>query len=472
MSRALDPGSLAPLFTPSSIALIGASTDPSKVGGMPQKFLMDRGYEGAIYPINPAADEVQGRPAFGSIADVPGDVDLAVIAVPAAGVIPAIEQAAAKGARAAIIFSSGFSELSAEGAAQQIRLSEIADEAGMRILGPNCMGMFSVPNQVYCTFGTAFGHYGGKGWPAPGGVGLISQSGSVGMHLFSLLRDRGIGFSRWAATGNQANIEAADMIAYMAADPETTVIASYMEGCPDMDRLAEALELARAAQKPVIMFKVGVSELGSGAARLHTASDAGDDDAMDALFADHGALRVCDMNEMEDAIYAASHNWYPARQETGIVSISGGVGIVMADEAAKVGISLPELPETSQQKVRELVPMAATRNPVDLTASWLRDLKLMGITADTMFEDADLASAIIYLSSVGMDPAFAEKIREGVAPVAQKHPTKALALSMRANREVCATFEKDGVLVFDDPSRAVRTVAAMGWLKMQMDIAP
>ncbi|MED5359517.1 MAG: CoA-binding protein, partial [Pseudomonadota bacterium] len=221
--------SLNAMFWPRACAVLGASDNPSKIGGIPVRFFKEYGYEGDFYPINPTRDTVQGLPAVRTIEDVDGPVDMAIMAVPEALAIETAEACARKGVKALVTLTSGFAEAGEQGAANQERLKAIAKDAGMRIVGPNCLGYFNPKNHIYATFSTSFTH----GMPKVGNVGMVSQSGAFGSHCFVLGREKGIGFSYWVTTGNEVDVDVAECIAFMSQDPGTDVICAYIEGCKD-----------------------------------------------------------------------------------------------------------------------------------------------------------------------------------------------------------------------------------------------
>jgi acetate---CoA ligase (ADP-forming) len=279
-------GPLSPLISPASVAILGASDDPARIGGRPLAYLRAAGFAGQIYPVNPKRQTVQGLPAYARVADLPTAPDAAIVALPAALVENAVTELAERGARACVIFSSGFSEVGET--AQQDRIAAIAREAGMRLLGPNCLGVFDVPSRFYATFTTTLD----RGTPAEGNLSIVSQSGAFGSHLYFLARQRGLGMRSWITTGNEADVTVAECLEHFAHDPGTKVIMAYAEGFRDGDRLVAALEAARQAGKPVVFMKVGRSEIGAAAASSHTAALAGADAVCDAVLRQYGAHRA------------------------------------------------------------------------------------------------------------------------------------------------------------------------------------
>ncbi|MGL3110506.1 acetate--CoA ligase family protein [Bradyrhizobium sp. BR 1432] len=364
----MRPGEgLDALMAPRSIAIIGASQDATKIGGRPVDLLRRYGYAGKIYPVNPKAAMVQGLQAYASVGALPEAPDLAVIAVDAERAPEAIEQCADRGVRSVVVFSSGFAELGEEGRAMQDRLRTAARRTGMRLLGPNCLGAVSIPEKAIATFSIVLEH----SMPAAGSLGIVSQSGNLGSYTMRMASDRGAGISRFMTTGNECDIDIADGIAWLARDPATKVILCCFEACRDAGRLIAALTEARDAGKPVIALKVGTSEAGQAAAASHTGAMAGSDAVFNALLERYGAVRVRSIEELIDLGHAASillPDQLPKGRRLAVVTASGGFGVLLADAAQAVGLSLPELSEATQRAILDLVPFASARNPVDATA--------------------------------------------------------------------------------------------------------
>src|SRR5882757_5879469 len=354
------PHVLDALFRPASVAIIGASSDPNRIGGRPVAF-SKRAFKGAIYPINPKGGELQGLAAYPSIRDVPGTVDQAIIAVPAKSALQAVDDCIAKGVKAAVMFSSGFAETGAEGRALQEQLTRRCREGGMKLLGPNSLGMFDVHSGLYSTFSSYFNPL----WPRTGPVGIVSQSGAFGTYFLAIAAERGLGFSHFVATGNEAGVDVAECVEWLADDPDTGVIMIYLEGCCDGARLRAALARAAANRKPVIAMKVGVSEQGIAAIASHTGSLAGSDAVFDAVFREDNVYRAQSLDELVDVAYACSGGVYPKSPRLGVVTLSGGVGIQMADAAAETGLELPGMPEAGQKKTLALFRSAGPANRVN-----------------------------------------------------------------------------------------------------------
>ncbi len=446
------------LLRPRSIAVVGASDDPTRIGGRPIAYLRQRGFAGHVLPVNPNRPMVQGLPAFASVADLPEAPEAAVIAIPGEAAIAAVEALGARGCRAGIVFTAGFAEVGEEGAAMQARLVAAARAHGMRLLGPNCLGLFNAALGYFPIFSASFEN----GWPVEGRVGIASQSGAYGTHLFAAARDRGIGTPVLVTTGNEADLGLPDIISWMAAAEEVEVIAAYAEGIGDGARFCAALEAARAARKPVVMMKVGRSAVGEAAARSHTASIAGDDRVFDSVLAEFGAYRARTTEELLDIAYVARKRIYPVRNTLGVVTISGGAGVLISDAAEAAGLPMPEMPTEAQARLRALVPFASPRNPVDCTAQAFNDMSVIGRFAESMIADGGYASVIAFFTQWGASPSTAPRLRAELKRVLDAHPDRLFVLSILAPAERLREWEADGFLCIEDPSRAVVALSAMG----------
>jgi len=459
--------SLSALFAPRAIAVVGASSNAQKIGGIPVDYQRRFGFEGALYPVNPNADRIQELPAFPSLRAIGQPVDLAILAVPSALVDGALDDAIAAGVKGVVLFSSGFAEVGAEGAAAQARLGDKARAAGVRLVGPNCLGFMNIARHVYATFSPAPG----VGRVMPGRIGLVSQSGAFGAYAYAMARARGVGLSLWATTGNEADVQVADCLAWLAQDPDTDVIMAYMEGCRDGPRLRAALALAQANGKPVVMVKVGRTALGAEAAASHTAALAGDDAVYDAVFRQYGVLRARNLTEFFDLAHSAAVAGRPRDRSIGLFTLSGGVGALMADEASAQGLDARPLSETAQDTLRRWVPFAAPRNPVDITGQVTNDMTLIDRTARVMLDDQGFASWMGFLAAAGASDAFWPVLRSLVASLREAYPDTLLAVSTLLTPQRRAELEAMRCLVFADPSDGIRTIAALAGLKPAAAVA-
>ena len=456
--------SLDRLLRPRSVAVLGASGDPMRIGGRPIAYMLDQEFKGAIFPVNPNRPEVQGLRAYASVADLPEVPDVAIVAVPGELAVSAVEELGARGVRAAVVFTAGFAEMDpragGDGAEAQGRMVASARAHGMRLLGPNCLGLFNANIGFYATFTSSLE----SGWPGRGRVGIASQSGAYGTHMFAIARNRGIGTPICVTTGNEGDVTIGDLIGWLAEDPDTDVITAYAEGIREADSFLAALDAARRARKPVIMMKVGTSAVGAGAAQSHTASIAGNDAVTDAVLQEFGVVRARSTEEMLDIALVATKRIYPVRNTLGVITVSGGAGVLISDAAEAAGLDVPAMPEAAQAKLRAMLPFAAPRNPVDCTAQAFNDMSLVGRFMDSMVEDGGYSSVLAFFSQVGGSRTIAPKLREQLQAVRARHPDRLYVLSVIAGPERVAEYEADGYLVFEDPTRAVVAIEAMGRL--------
>ncbi|MCY4470122.1 MAG: acetate--CoA ligase family protein [Thiotrichales bacterium] len=445
------------LFNPRSVAVIGATEDPTRIGGRPLCYLKKSGFQGDIWPVNPRRDRVQGIEARPNIAEVPGAVDVAIVAVPAANTVPTIEDCAARGVGAAVVFTSGFAETDAVGAARQRRMGEIARASGMRILGPNCLGVYNAATGFFATFTTTLDIY----RPEPGPVAIVSQSGAYGSHLGLLARRRRIGVGLWVTTGNECDVTVPECIAWMATHPEIRVVAAYAEGMRDGDALLSSLDAVRASGKCVFFTKTGRTKVGAEAARSHTAALAGEDTVFDSMLAQHGVVRTDSTEEMLDAAYAASFGALPSNRRVGLMTISGGAGVMMADEATVQGLEVSPMPQAAQRRLKEKLSFCTPRNPVDITAQVFNAPHLVGAFLDAMLDEGDYAAIVIFFTYVASVEFMAKPTLTAIARARERHPDRPILMAMVGSDEAVAPYEALNVPVFEDPVRAVRTVSAL-----------
>ncbi|HEX6841913.1 MAG TPA: acetate--CoA ligase family protein [Stellaceae bacterium] len=465
----LDPSSLAPLFRPDSVAVIGASSDPTKLGSIPVAHMKASGFKGPLYPINPKAATIQDLPAFPSVRAVPGPVDLAVIAVPEQHVLPALRDCAEKGVRAAVLFTSGFAEVSEAGRRAQEEIKALARGAQMRLLGPNCMGLINFTNRLVATFHLAFG----PALAPAGRMGLITQSGAFGGVAYQVAQDRGLGYSLILTTGNEGDVDVADGVAYLAEDPGTAVIMIYLEGCSDGGKLAAALALARRQRKPVVCLKVGRTEAGVAAIASHTAALAGTDEIFDAMFRQHGVHRVQTMEEFFDIGYAAAQvRALPQNERLGVITVSGGVGVLMADAAAAYCLEVAPASPSLQDGIRAMVPFAATRNPIDVTGQIVSDMGILDRALEMAAADGGYPSLACFLGSIGRSPVNAPRFMEVFQRLGQRYPETLFSVATFHTPEFRAALNAAGCLIFNEPTYAVRAVAALARFRRAFDTAP
>lgn len=447
---------LQPFFDPRSVAIIGASSDPDKLGGRPIRFLRDAGYTGRIFPINPKSDTVQGLKAYPTLADVPQAIDQALIIVPAPGALDALQACIAKGIRHVQVLSSGFAEEDDEGRERQRALAELAAAHGVRLIGPNCLGIVSVHNRFYATFSTALEALA----PREGGISFATQSGAFGSCAYAQAIQRGLGIARIVATGNEADVDVAQCIDFLAADEKTRVICAAIEGCRDGDALRRALRRAAAAGKPVILMKVGTSSRGQVAAATHTGAVAGNDRIFDAVVRECGAWRATTIEQMLDIAYVCTQLAKPANNRAGILTVSGGIGVLMTDDAERLGVDIPVLAADVRRRAHELVPFAIGENPLDTTAQIGAVKNGVPRLAEVLLQDTDWSTLCIYLAQIPCDEKRFPAMLEGLADLRRRYPDRLIVLVGPYSERMRTDIEAEGLVIFSDPGRAMAAVGA------------
>ena len=455
--------SLDALFAPQSVAIIGASSDQRRFGGRPIQYLLDAGFSGGIYPVNPGRDEIQGLKAYPSIADVEGPVDCAILALSAEATYDTLQACITKGVRSAVLYGAGFSEMGDEGRALQDRVVALAREAGMRLLGPNCMGLFNAHKQFYATFASALE----EGVGEPGHIAVASQSGGYGGYLLKHLMLRGLGLSQWITTGNEADIDMGEALGWMAAQPENEILLGYVEGVRSGDSLIAALETAQALGKPVVMMKVGRTAEGSKAAASHTASLTGEDKVYDALFEKFGVYRPRTTDEMLDVVSALSLKRQLKGDRIGVISISGGVGVQIADFVSDAGMQMGQLPDDAQAALRALVPACSPHNPIDMTGLVTTNHDIMEKTLDVVLGARAFDATLIFLGITGVAPSMAGPLQQAISNAYARHPDQLLSVAITAPGQMVREYEALGILTTEDPSRAVAALGALNGFRKQ-----
>lgn len=441
---------LAAFFAPTSVAVIGASRDPSKVGGSVLANLRSAGFEGRVIPVNARAATVQGLAAAPSLLEVDGPVDLAVVAVPPDAVLTALEQCVARGVPGAVVISAGFREAGAEGGRREAELRAWLRGRPLRVLGPNCLGWIRPSRRLNVSFA--------PGTPAAGGIAFVSHSGALAVAILDWARERRLGFSLVASMGNQADLTESDMLAAAAADDETRVIAAYLEGVADGPRFVAALR-ATAAVKPVVVLKTGRSAEGARAVTSHTGALAGSDRAFDAAVRQAGAVRVATVAELFDLARALERQPRPRGRRLAIVTNGGGLGIVATDVARAAGLRVESLPEAAQQRLAAALPATASiANPVDIVGDadagrYSRALHGLGPGA------AD-AVLVVLTAQAATDSAGVARAVIGATRGWQVPVVAALVGGARVSAGARA-LEEAGIPCYEFPEPAVRTLAGM-----------
>ncbi|SAL80114.1 N-acetyltransferase GCN5 [Caballeronia arvi] len=450
--------SIERLVNPRSIAIIGASNDARSISGQPMRFLMQHGYRGALFPVNPKYAEIDGVACSPSIAALPDTPDLALILVAAKRVPEMLRECGERGVPYAIVYSSGFAEAGEAGAALQQECTQIAKRFGMRVIGPNCQGMVSTSAQVYAGFGAPFGvSYRG------GNLSLISQSGGFGCALLLMADELGIGLRHFITTGNEADVSLLDLVDACIDDPQTSLIAAYIEGLKDARRLVGVARRALDAGKPILAWKVGNTSDGAKAAASHTANLGGASALYRTAFRQAGVIEVSDVADLGDYAKAFGMQRLPRGGRVAVVTLSGGAGILATDVCVQNGMSLPSLTRETLDHLQPRVPaFASLNNPIDLTAGILADPRIFADTLQSIADDPNIDSIAIMAAAASGEVAHA--MARAIARV-YGATAKPLIVAWNARRDMAGdayrVLEAAGVPLFPTPVRCARALAAL-----------
>ena len=446
--------SVAWILKPRSVAVIGATRDPQKIGGAIVANLKRFGFKGPIYAVNRIAAEVQGLRCYGSVSAVGEPIDLAVIAVPAVAVEAEIAECVRAGVHSAVVISAGFAEVSDAGRARQQRIFELVRQSGMRMVGPNCMGVLNTDPAVRlnATFAPLE--------PPSGNIGMYSQSGALGTAILDHARQRDLGLSSFISAGNRADVSNNDLLAYWADDPNTAVIVLYLESVGNPKKFAR---LARevASKKPIVAVKSGHSAAGSRAAASHSGSLASLDVAVDALFEQAGVIRTATLEELFDISAMLSMQPVPAGARVGVVTNAGGPAILLADACEARGLTLPPLAPTTIDRLRNFLPhVGGFSNPIDMTANagaldYERTIAAVGNDPNV---DAVVA---IYIPPIVMEPeAAAAGIARGAAAMPAHKPILTVFLSTAGTPRELNRGPRGAIPSYKFPENAAMALAA------------
>jgi acyl-CoA synthetase (NDP forming) len=445
-SRGRGPAvsALDAVFEPGSVAVYGASRQPAKLGHVLLRNVLTGGFRGRVVAVNPSREEVLG---LRSVDRLQGPVDLALVSVPAAAAPTAVEDAARAGCRAAIVLSSGFGETGPEGKRVEERMRGLARAAGMRLVGPNCMGVVSRLAEGWFN-GSYF-------WRLPGAAGpvsLVSQSGAFGGMFFAEARRRGLGVARFLSVGNSADVELTEVVEWLADDPATGVVGAFVEGFRDGRGFVEAAERCT-ARKPLVVLKAGKQRAGARAAASHTGSLAGSHGAARAAFRRAGVTEAADSDHFFDLLSALTASAAPAGPSLAVLTISGGPGVLAADAAERLGLRLPPPSAATRARVRELAPpFAAGGNPVDLTPQCPPDGFPAAVRA--VFEDPAYDGVVVI--DCGLD---VPELGQGVVEAAAATGKPVTAFVLEAPR-VEEALRAAGIPLLPSPERAVAAYRA------------
>ncbi len=445
--------SIRHVLAPHSVAVIGASRQPGSIGQLVFQNIMDGGFTGVVYPVNPKADAIMAVKAYPSILDVPGDVDLAVIIVPTPLVPKVADECGRKGVRAIIVITDGFRERGLEGAAREEELRDIALGHGMRLVGPNCMGLINTDPEV--RLNASFSRI----YPPRGNVAFLSQSGAMGLVILEYASELNMGISGFVSVGNRADISSNDLLQYWEDDPATRVILLYLEsfGNPRrFNRIAKRVS----ARKPIVVVKGGTTLVGSRAASSHTGALATPEVVSDALFRQAGIIRVDSIEELFDVATLLSNQPLAKGKRLVIVTNGGGPGILAADASAQRGLTLPELSPETANKLKPLIKRdISIGNPLDLTGSVTPE-EFEGSLRILVEDDNVDAVLVVFVPAAVVDSTLVEEYIRRVSPLYQRRGKPLLACFM-GQRGFKARLGKAGSYVpcYPFPEDAVSALA-------------
>ncbi len=440
------------LFNPRSIAVIGASTDAARIGAMPIRFLINAGYPGKIYPVNPRRSEIYGFPCYPSITSIPSKVDLVLMAIQKRFVPQALRDCASKNVPYVILFTAGYSETGPEGEKEQEELLRFAKKAKIRLVGPNCIGIVSMRNRLTASF------LSGLGMPGliPGPIALIAQSGGVCNAVLTKAADRFMGVGTLVSTGNELDLEAADFIDYFVDDPETRAIALLIESLKQPASFIRAADRAIQKKKPLVVLKVGRSAAGRKAAASHTGAMTGAYAVHRGLFRQKGICQVSTVDELLEVTYLLGRYGASGGHRLAVLSSSGGMGALMADLAAIKGLQLPSPTAETRLRLKDLVPQTGTMgNPMDTTSQYMNDADAFERYLQT-FDKADNFDVLVVVLTLSPSEKT-ELLARSLVSIAKtlKKPLVVCWPVGFITHETFRHLQKGGVPLFFDPENCM-----------------
>ncbi len=441
-------------FQPHSVAVVGASREEGTIGRALLDNLVRCGFRGPVYPVNPSAREIAGLPCAAKVSEIGAPVDLAVIAVPAAAVPGVLEDCARSGVRGVVVISSGFAEATPEGRAIERQMRELARGAGMRMVGPNCMGVLSTDPAVSlnATFSPVF--------PPPGNVSMLTQSGALGLAMLDYAEKLNIGIAGFVSVGNKADVSGNDLLSYWQDDPRTKVVVLYLESFGNPRKFAR-LAPAVARTKPIVAVKSGRSAAGTRAASSHSAALASLDVGVDALFAQAGVIRTTTLEEMFDVVALLSSQPVPKGARVGVVTNAGGPGILLADACEAHGLVLPQLSPATLERLRAILPpQAGLSNPIDMIASASPAVYEQVIEAVGADDSVDALVAIYVPPLVTRPEEVAAAIARAAGSVPADKPIATVYMSSRGTPPELSRGPRGPIPSYAFPENAALALAA------------
>lgn len=454
--------SLEKLFAPQSVALVGASGDPNKLSGRPHRYMERLGYEGELYLVNPKRETIDGHICYDSLDDLPGPVDLALVLVPADVSPSVIRDCGANDVPFALVIASGFSEAGEAGSGDESELLRAAEEGDVNLVGPNSEGLVNVGEKLGASFSSILK----RDDLTAGDVAIVSQSGAFGGALFQVLQDEGEGVGIWLSTGNDADLTTLDYLSYLVDDPGTDVVVTYVES---FDRGEGVLELGRRAAETdtdLVVINAGSSDRGQEAAASHTGSVASSHDVYDSVLRAAGAARTSGVEDTLDAVRALRTVPRSRRatedERLGVLSVSGGAAVLVADAADRVGLPLATFTESTRETVGEHIPAYGSEtNPVDVTGAVIGDPAVFAGCVRAVAADAEVGPVLLQFGNSGDETIEACKEDLLAIPGDLDCPVAAVFTGAQPDQDTVRELAESGVLVFRDPVRAVEALALL-----------
>jgi acetate---CoA ligase (ADP-forming) len=439
------------MLSPKSITIIGASGNPRKISSKPVFALKSIGYKGDVYLVNPKYTEIAGYPCFKDIDSLPMDIDLAIISVNSSEVKEILEKLSLRKIKSAVLFSSGYSESGEEGARLEKELTQFSKEKGIPICGPNSLGITNVKDKVVASFSSLEAE-------SADPIAFITQSGAIGSLTYTLAQEMGFGYQYFVSSGNEASVDFFDYVQYFANKEDVKVIGGYLEGARDYKKMEDAIDTCHSSGKPLVLMKVGNSEKGAEAASSHTASLAGNAQVYKSYLIKKNVVRVSDEEELTDTLNIFTKTKKPQKPRgVALITMSGGAGIIMADQCEKSGIELAKLSDKTSSKLKQLLPkFASIKNPIDVTAQITQTPVDLVEAVNIILEDENVESLVLYMQM--MDDKFLSIIPD-LGNLA-KETKKIFILSWSGIKPSTKQllFEQKEICWIPNPSRAIKSL--------------
>jgi len=439
-------------FNPKSVAIVGASRQKGKVGYEILKSMIEAGFSGKIFPVNPQSDTIENIKCYPDLTSIGQSPDLVVIVVPAKAVANVMQECANLGVKAVVIITAGFKEVGEEGRKLEQQVIQIARQAGIRVIGPNCLGLIVPKNKLNASFGGTL--------PVVGSIGYLSQSGALLAAILDMANANGIGFSKLVSIGNKADVDELDIIDALAEDDDTKVIAGYLENITDGNTFVGHAERI-SQKKPILLMKAGVSAAGAKAASSHTGSLAGSETAYEAVFERAGVIRCLSLNAQFDFAQGFAYQPLPKGNSVAVITNAGGAGIMAADAIEKLHLTFAKLSDETKHRLAEKLPPAANfHNPIDVLGDALADRYEFAL--DIALDDPNVNSVLILLTPQAMTDA--EGTAKVLVDVVKRKPGKPVFASFLGAEKVVranAILREGKIPNYDSPEAAALTIKVM-----------